>query len=103
MIRKDAITIFDSDTYAIAKSKNYVIINDGYQGVRVLDNDLKPVTSLCFECALYIYKMFATLKHDKIVIFDAESEALYVVDLLENKRSITRVNSTTIFFGLFLV
>lgn len=79
--------INNSDVYALGVTKNYVVINDDYTGVSVLDKELSFIKNIVIDTDgdFMIYQLFSTELNDYIVIQDIETEKIYSINLETNQ------------------
>lgn len=94
------LKIEDNDTYVLAQSKSYIIVNDNYQGINIYDNELNFLNAIKVSEELMIYNLYSSKKDDRIVVFDAENMKLYLVDLYDST-DIIPIDTEAIFLEWF--
>ncbi|EAF3225926.1 hypothetical protein CSI68_15225, partial [Listeria monocytogenes] len=96
MLIKKSITITENDIYEIGATKDYLIINDNYTGIVVYDKECNRKCNIKIDENLMIYQFYTSLLNNFVVIFDAENEKLYVVNLLNH--TVKNIDTDTMIF-----
>ncbi|EAC9052530.1 hypothetical protein KW11_09670 [Listeria monocytogenes] len=96
MLIKKSITITENDIYEIGATKDYLIINDNYTGIVVYDKECNRKCKIKIAENLMIYQIYTSLLNNFVVIFDAENEKLYVVNLLNH--TVENMDTDTVIF-----
>lgn len=94
------LKIEDNDTYVLAQSKSFIMVNDNYQGITIYDHELNFLHAIKVSDDLMIYKLYSSKKDDRIVVFDAENMKLYLVDLYD-PTDIIPIDTEAIFLEWF--
>lgn len=89
------------ELYFIDVTSNYVVVNDHYQGILILDFDLNIIKSLKLNDDIII--SYSITNHNKMLLFCYENECIFFVDLdlLEIKRIEMNMFPDVYFSGLF--
>ncbi|MCD2223417.1 hypothetical protein LAX75_01820 [Listeria cossartiae] len=97
MLVEKSIAIANNDIYEIGVTKDYIIINDNYTGIVVYDKKCNRKCSIKIDENLMIYQLYTSLLNNFVVIFDAENEKMYVVNLLN--RTVENLDIDEVIFG----
>ncbi|MBC2256438.1 hypothetical protein HCB46_13370 [Listeria ivanovii] len=102
MLVEKSMDIVNNDIYEMGTTKDYIIINDNYTGIVVYNKECNKECNIKIDENLMIYQLYTSLLNNFVVIFDAENEKLYVVDLL--KRTVENLDTNkTIFDNYYFV
>jgi hypothetical protein len=96
------IFISDNDIYIMSQSKDFIIINDDYKGIEIYDSDLNYVKSVAINNELMISQIYSTELNNMIVIFDAESEKLFIVNLDKTEDNVVEKSRAEHFLDYFI-
>ncbi|WP_321386351.1 hypothetical protein [uncultured Enterococcus sp.] len=76
--------IKNNDAYVLGITKNFVIVNNNYEGLVVYYKDLSFKKDLFVDEDLVVYQLFSSEENDFVVLQDIEKEVLYSVDIETN-------------------
>ena len=94
------IKLKENDVYSMCESKDYLILNNNYNGLTLYDSGLNFIKNIIIAEDLMIYEIYNSRFDNRIVIFDAENQMLYFIDL--NKVShVISVSTEVIFLNFF--
>ncbi|EOA3012162.1 hypothetical protein ACX35G_000974 [Enterococcus faecalis] len=93
--------IENNDAYVLAQSENYIIINNNYCGLAIYDLELNFLKTVDILEGLLIYNIYSSTKDDKIIVFDAENEKLFLVNL-NNYSNVIQINREEVFLNWFV-
>ena len=94
------IKLKENDVYSMSESKDYLILNNKYNGLTLYDSGLNFIKNITIAEDLMVYEIYSSRFDNRIVIFDAENQMLYFIDL--NKVShVISVSTEVIFLNFF--
>ena len=101
MLKSDNIEIENNDVYVLGITKNYIVVNNNYNGLVVLDRDFSYLKNIDIDEDIVIYQLFSSEMNDYVIIQDIESETLYSIDIITDE--ILQVNWKLIFDNYYYV
>lgn len=97
------VSITDNDIYAMSISKDYIIINYNYMGLRLYDKELKFVKDIVFSQELIVYSVYTSILNNNVVIIDAENSKLYILIIGIDNYELLEINQDNVFSEYFMV
>ncbi|WP_206911733.1 hypothetical protein IGL98_002475 [Enterococcus sp. DIV0840] len=76
--------IMKNDVYILKTTQNYIILNDNYEGLIVLDKNLNFSKKIYVAEDLFIYQAYSSELNDYVVIQDVENDILYSINIETN-------------------
>ncbi|MGX7149032.1 hypothetical protein [Enterococcus ureasiticus] len=91
----------ENDVYILKITQNYVVLNDNYEGLIVLDKNLNFNKKIHIDDDFFIYQAYSSELNDYIIVQDMESDILYSINIETN--SVRKINLETIFSTYYYV
>jgi|AKZA01.1.fsa_nt_gi hypothetical protein len=95
--------IVNNDVYILGKSKNYIIINDNYEGILVYDDCLNIQYQLVIDEDLMIYKCYTSILNDYLVLIDVDNEKMHIINVNKEIKSIQTIICKEILLSYYSV
>jgi hypothetical protein len=93
--------IMENDVYILKITQNYVVLNDNYEGLIVLDKNLNFNKKIHVDDDFFIYQAYSSELNDYIIVQDMESDILYSINIETN--NVRKINCETIFSTYYYV
>jgi len=94
------VSITDNDIYVMSISKDFIIINYNYMGLRLYDKELKFVKDIVFSQELIVYSVYASILNNNVVIIDAENSKLYILIIGIDYYELLEINQDNVFSNI---
>lgn len=97
------LSINKNDVYAMCKTKNYIIMNNNYEGLKVYNNKLVFITDIKISNDFVIYQIYGSLLNDIIVMIDEENQKQYIIKIKENGTEIKTISQNLVFSSYYYI
>lgn len=82
----------NKDLYALESTNNFIITNDGYSGITILDNTLNIVKNIELFDGITIYFIYKHSSKDEVLLFCHDNSCMVWVNLLDFSYKIISLN-----------
>lgn len=93
--------LYDNDVYVLGLTKEYIVVNHNYKGIKYYDHNLRFLKQLSFQDEIIIYQLYASLNDNNIVILDVENEKMHIIKLDGRNDDIISIVQKEIFKNYF--
>lgn len=94
-------TVDNNDSYFLEISKDYIIVNDNYEGIRVYDFDFNQQYKMIINKDLFVYKSLGSGLSNNIVLYDNESNVVYFINLNTKKLNKFELEKESIIYNQY--
>lgn len=77
---KEKLIINNNDTYILTVTKDFVVINNAYNGLLVYDKELNFIKKIKLSEDFVVYQLFSSSLNNWIIVQDVENEVLYSIE-----------------------
>lgn len=97
--KEKIIKIEDNDLYILDIIGNYILINNDYQGISVLNTNLEKIKDISIFEDIAIYSIYKAFIDDKILLYCPDNKCLVYVNLKSSDFSIITLPDQDIIFS----
>lgn len=91
--------IDNNDSYFLEISKDYIIVNNDYEGIRVYDLEFNFQYNMIISKELFVYKSLGNSLSNNIVLYDNESNVVYFINLDTKKLNKFELEKNSIIYN----
>lgn len=95
--KKDELIILNNDIYILTNFKNYIIINDNYQGLILLNHALCIIEKIFIFEGIHIYHLYQKYNGNNVLVYFPENKEFIFVDIDTRKHVVIKIHTDEVF------
>ena len=95
--------ILNNDVYILGVSKDYIIVNNNYNGVSVYDKKFNFLQSIEMSSDLLLYQVYSSMQNNYFILLDVDNGYIYVLDAPRFDFEVNEFNNDRVFLNYYYV
>lgn len=98
LIKKiDELIILNNDIYILTNFKDYIIINDNYQGLILLNHTLRTIEKIFIFEGIHIYHLYQKYNGNSVLVYSPENKEIILVDIDTKEHTVIKTHTNEVF------
>jgi len=93
----DELIVLNNDIYILTNFKDYIIINDNYQGLILLNHTLRTIEKIFIFEGIHIYHLYQKYNGNSVLVYSPENEEIIFVDINTKKHAVIKTHTDEVF------
>jgi hypothetical protein len=97
----DELIVSNNDIYILNNSKDYIIINDNYEGLILLDHALCSLEKIFIFKGIHIYYLYQKYNDNNVLIYSPENEEMIFVDTNTKEHVVIKICTDNVYSPIY--